>query len=340
MKGTVFHGIGDVNVEELEIPSIQPFEVLIKVKACGICGSDVHLYKTNFCPQSVLRRSDCGRDVVGHELSGDVVEVGAEVVGFKVGDRVAGVGNGAMAEYATAYGLWGQTLLPIPDDMSYEEAATLEPLADGMRIARMGEPQEGDNIIVFGMGIIGLSVVQSLLGMDISLNNIIAVDISDKRLVLAKEIGINHTINASKQDVYTAAKSICGSSSLLYPPGMPDSANVDVIYDCVGHNDRIPEPSVIQQALNIITENGRIVCFGTFSGTTTMDFANLIWRHPKIIGVLGAEVEDMEKSLALMSLGKVNRKAMISHEFPLSEAKAAFEAQVNSSDSIKVIVKP
>jgi (R,R)-butanediol dehydrogenase/meso-butanediol dehydrogenase/diacetyl reductase len=340
MKAAIFYSPHDLRIEEEEMPAIGDYEVLIKVKACGICGSDLHLYKFNWCPESVLRQTVSGKKIPGHEFSGEIVTVGSQVQGFTVGDRACGVGFGAMAEYVPVFVIPGMTLIKLPDVLSYEEGATLEPLADGLHIANLGHPVEGENAMIFGVGAIGLGVIQCLGALGVRLKNIIAVDVSDKPLDLAKQFGASVCINARKEDPLKKALEICGPAPLLYPPGMAAPPAVEIVYDCVGASKDRTGPPVIQQALDIVKEGGRIVCFGTFQSAVTVDFGPLIWKHPTIVGVLGFTPEEMAQALELMLTGKVKRKPVISHEFPLDQAKKAFETQLKASDSVKVLIKP
>jgi threonine dehydrogenase-like Zn-dependent dehydrogenase len=120
MKAVIFNGPYDLRIEEVEKPAIGEHEVLIKVAACGICGSDLHMYKLNWYTDLLIRESSKGK-IHGHEFSGEIVEMGDAVRGFKIGDRVCGVGFGALAEYVPILNVPGMTLMKLPDEVSYEE---------------------------------------------------------------------------------------------------------------------------------------------------------------------------------------------------------------------------
>lgn len=339
MKAAIFHGPYDLRTEEVEKPSISEYEVLIEVSACGICGSDLHMYKLDWYTDVVVRHTPSGR-IPGHEFSGEIVEVGSQVEGFKVGDRVCGVGFGGFAQYVPVFFVPGITLMKLPEEVSYEEGATLEPLADALHIVNLGSPAQGENAMVYGVGAIGLGVIQCLKAVDRGLKHIIAVDVSDRRLDLAKEMGADVCINASKEDPYRRAIEICGEVPMIYPPGMSTPA-VEIVYDCVGYIKDRPGPPVIQQALNIVRElTGRIVCFGTFEEPVTVDFMPLIFKQPKILGALGFTAEEMEQALEFMRTKKADRKRLISHEFSLDDITEAFETQLKAEDSVKVLVRP
>ena len=153
MQAAVYHGPRDIRVEDIPTPTIAEDEVLVRVRACGICGSDLHMYRLGMF--EALGRPVANGRVMGHELSGDVVAVGARVNEFRVGDRLTGVGLGGFAEYvAVPINERGPYILP--DNVSFDEGATLEPLATSLHGVGLGNPQPGETVVILGAGIIGL----------------------------------------------------------------------------------------------------------------------------------------------------------------------------------------
>jgi len=148
MKAAVFHGPGDFRIEDVNDPTLKPDGAIIRVKATGICGSDLHIYNQGGTEQSVR--------VLGHEFSGEVVDVGANVTDVKPGMRVVVGGSGAYAEYVGIPRValnWN--VLPLPDDMSFEAGALTEPTSVGVNAAKRAEPKADDIVVVMGAGMIG-----------------------------------------------------------------------------------------------------------------------------------------------------------------------------------------
>lgn len=198
MKAAVLHGPRDIRVEEVPTPKPGPGEVILKVKACGICGSDLHDYK-NFVYTELGEPAPGGR-VLGHEFSGEIYELGAGVEGLNKGDRVVSIANGANAEFIRLSAMVRPLILPISPELSFVEAATNEPLATSLHAVNLASPVENETIVVMGVGLIGLGVLQLLK----TLHKVktIVVDVSDRRLEIAKEMGADVIINARREDPY------------------------------------------------------------------------------------------------------------------------------------------
>lgn len=335
MKAAIFKGIGEIEVTEVEMPVAGPGEVVIKVAACGICGSDLHMYRQGSHADLITRVSEAG-PIPGHEFSGTIVEIGEGVTGYRIGDRVVGVSMGGMAEYVPVP-VNPYQLVHIPDDVSFEDAATTEPLADALHIANKAQAQDGENVVVFGAGIIGLSVIQAFRASGKALGALIAIDISERRLEMAKALGATHVVNPRTSDPIEQVRKICGVAPMYYPKDNPP--NVHVVCDCVGHIKGVTEPPILEQALAMVKEGGaRIVCFGAFESSVTLNLMNLIFKEPTILGSEGYTPEELSLSLRYMQQGKVDRRRIISHTYPLERVKEAFEVQKNYADSIKVLL--
>ena len=139
MKAALIYGPRDIRVEEVETPKPGPGEVIIRVKACGICGSDLHEYKLCIYPELGIP-AGVGR-IMGHEFSGEIAELGEGVQGLKRGDRVVSVSYGGNAEYIKIPAMVRPLILPIPDTLSFEEAATNEPLATSLHGVNLAAPR-------------------------------------------------------------------------------------------------------------------------------------------------------------------------------------------------------
>ncbi len=340
MKAAIYHSPLNITTESVDKPTIGPEGILIRVRACGICGSDLHMYKLGLFTPQLCRQSDGGQ-IPGHEFSGDIVEVGDQVQNLAVGDRVVAYAMGGMAEYVPVTPAWpGGNVYKIPDSVSYKTAATLEPLANSVHAVMKGSPGKDETAIVFGAGIIGLGVVQCLKALDLGIKMVIAVDVSDKRLEMARTLGADDTINAATDNVLEKALDIAGSVPMAMMPGISMPA-VDIAYDCVGLIKDRPEPPVLQQAINIVRpQTGRVVVHGVFEAPVTLEMSAFVGKQIRIIGSFGATPEGTLRAIELLETKAVDREIIISHEFPLDQAKEAFDTQVSVETSVKVVINP
>jgi len=340
MKAAVFYGPKNIKMEEVQKPKIGDNEILLKVKACGICGSDLHMYKLGLFTDIICRPLEQGGGIPGHEISGEVVEVGSQVQGINEGDRVAAVGQGGMSEYVPITVIPGFTVHKLPPEVSYEEGATLEPLANSLRATLKGNPSADETAVIFGAGIIGLGIVQCLKALDVGLKKLIMVDVSETRLKLAKELGADEVVNAAVDDALARISELVGSAPIMFQPAEQSPA-VDIIYDCVGYIKDRPEPQVIQQAINMARDfTGRIVVHGIFEENVSLDLLPMIVKQISILGSYGFMPPEPEQALELIRSKAVDRMKLITHEFPLEQAREAFETQCNVDESVKVLIKP
>jgi len=310
-------------------------EVLVRVKACGICGSDLHMYRDNSYREKLVRRMADGIEIPGHEFAGVIEALGEGVEGWEIGQRVVGVTGmgGGMADFVTVPVNPFQ-LVPVPEGIDWDLAATTEPLADGLQMVRKAEIRTGENVVVFGVGIIGLGVIQAIHARGIAPQRIIAVDVQAARLDKALEIGATHAVSARDGDVFAAIAAICG----IEESHAGVSARIGVVFDCAGYIKHMKGPPPLETALRLIDVNGgRIVCFGGYEGAMTIDMGPLIEKQPTIMGSNGYAAEELVEALSLMQAGKVDRRTLISHHFPIDAVAEAFEVQC-SPEAVKVML--
>ena len=150
---------------------------------------------------------------MGHEFSGEIAELGEGVQGLKRGDRVVSISYGGNAEYINIPAMVRPLILPIPDTLSFEEAATNEPLATSLHGVNLAAPKDNETIVILGCGLIGLGALQILKAT--SKARVVSVDVSEKRLDMAKKIGADVLVNAAKEDPYQAMLKLTGSTQ--YP---------------------------------------------------------------------------------------------------------------------------
>ena len=337
MRAAVYHGANDITMEDVPYPELPDDGVIIKVHSSGICGSDLHMYTRG------------GRDgtIMGHEFSGDVVEIGSKVKNVKEGDRVVAIGGigcgecywcrqgqyikcsrltflgygikGAFAEYTAipnfVIGMYGEKL---PDAVSYEEGSTAEPLAVALHAVNQVDPKPDDIVVVTGLGIIGLCVVQILRSRGVK--HIIASGRRAKRLEIARQSGAEVVVDAAKDDVVPVVKEVAGSRM------------ADVVFEVAG------SPELFDKSLQMVHRGGKINLVGLYMEPVTWNPSSIVGNDITIIGC-GLRW-DLPGAVKLQAEKKVDTKPMITHEFPLEKTKEAFDTQLTSQDAIKVIVKP
>lgn len=315
-------------------PQAGPGEVLVAVRACGICGSDLHMFRDGSYRDKLVRQTPEGYAVPGHEFAGTIAALGPGVTGWHIGEAVVGVTGmgGGMADLV-AVPVNPFQLVRMPAGVPFDLAATTEPLADGLQMVRKGAPADGETVVIIGLGIIGLGVIQAIHARGIRPARIIAVDVHPARLDKAREVGATHVVNARDGDVFHAIGAISGLAETH--AGL--SASVDLVFDCAGYIRHMQGPPPLETALRLVVPGGRIVCFGGFEGRMTIDMSPLIEKQPTIFGSNGYASEDLVEALELMRSGKVDRQTLISHRLPLAEVTTAFATQLQP-DAVKVML--
>jgi len=336
MKAAVMHGPRDIRTETVPDPVLEPHGVIIKVKACGVCGSDLHVYKQD------------GQDgtIFGHEFSGDVVESGSQVTGITPGMRVTAVGfkpcgkcfwcaqgkghrcsdmailgyqfPGAMAEYVhIPFAALGRTVFPLPDELTYEDAASVEPLSVSYFSVKKAQPKENESFAVIGMGIIGLNAVQVLKAMGVS--QILASGRRPSRLEAAKACGADIVIDAANEDAVKAVIKATGNMG------------VNTVVECAGVQ------ATFDQSVAMARGGGKIILVGVYEEPLTWNPQSVIAKNLSLIGCLGGH---FPSSIELIRSGKVRVQPLITHRFSLDQADEAFKAQLQDPGAIKVMIKP
>ncbi len=339
MQVAMYYNNRDVRLEELPKPEIGPRELLVKVIASGICGSDVlEWYRIKKAPI-----------VLGHEITGEISEVGKDVKGFKSGDRVfvshhvpcnpcryclAGAHTVCETLHTTNYypGGFSQFLrVPeinvergvfiLPKEISFEDGTFIEPLACVMRGQRLAELKSSQSVLILGAGISGL--LHLLAARFLKAGPIILTDINEHRLELAKELGASSVINA-KEDLPKRVRAV--NSGRL----------ADLVIVCTG---ALP---AFLQALQCVDRAGTIICFAaTEPGVTLPVPVNDFWRNSiKIIHSYGSAPSDTLAAIELLRTGKIPVEKLITHRLSLKEAGLGFKLVAEAKDCIKVIIEP
>lgn len=338
MKVGMYYNNSDVRVEYLPVPVIGPRDILIKVKASGICGSDImEWYRIKRAPL-----------VLGHEVTGEVAEVGENIKKFKQGDHVfaihhvpcdecvyclnghqtacldfQGINNfdpGGFSEYLKVSGKSVDTgVLKLPDHISYEEGTFIEPLGTVLRGTRSLGVNPGDSVVVIGSGLAGLLYIKTLRAL--GAGNIIAVDVHNYRLETAKQFGATHTVRSSP-DLHDFIRNVNGGRL------------ADKVVICAG------AISAVSAALQSVDRGGTVLFFAVPKPGETVDIDfNPFWRNDIVIKTsYGSAPVDHMQALELLKAGTVNLSDMVTHRFPLEKIADGFNLASDGNDCLKVLI--
>ena len=314
---------GEIIFREVPVPEVGDDQVLVKIMNIGICGSDIHVYhgKHPFTKYPVTQ---------GHEVSGEITELGKNVTGFQVGQKVTiepqvycgqlkVMGfqtTGTASEY---FAVDASKVTPIPEEMSYEEGAMIEPLAVAVHAVKQMGDVKGMNIAVLGAGPIGNLVAQSAKGMGAA--KVMITDVSDLRLEKAKECGIDVCVNTKEKDFGEAMAEAFG----------PDKA--DVIYDCAGNN------ITMGQAIKYARKGSVIVLVAVFADMATIDLAVANDHELDIKSTMMYRHDDYVDAIDLVNAEKVHLRPLISKTFAFKDYLKAYQyIDANRETTMKVII--
>ena len=327
----------EITFKEVPVPEIKADQVLVKIMKIGVCGSDIHVYhgKHPFTSYPVTQ---------GHEVSGEIVKLGEKVTGFTVGQKVTiqpqvvcgkcypcrhGKYNlceelkvmgfqttGTASEF---FAVDAAKVTALPEDMSYDEGAMIEPLAVAVHAVKRAGDVKGMKIAVLGAGPIGILVAQTAKGL--GAESVMITDVSDLRLEKAKECGVDFCINTKEKDFGEAMLENFG----------PDKA--DVIYDCAGNN------ITMGQAIKYARKGSTIILVAVFAGMAEIDLAVLNDHELDLNTSMMYRNEDYIEAIRLVNENKVALKPLISKHFSFQDYKAAYEyIDANRETTMKVII--
>lgn len=322
---------------KIDIPKPGPDQVLVKIKKIGICGSDIHVYHGTH-PYTSYPVTQ------GHEVSGQIVELGEYVKDLSVGQKVTiepqvfcgrcypclhGKYNlcehlkvmgfqttGTASEY---FAVDASKITPIPEHMTYSEGAMLEPLAVTVHAAKRFPEVKGARAVVLGCGPIGILLIQSLKAMGAA--EILATDISDMRLELAKELGADHVVNTRDKDFGEALLEVYG----------PDKA--DVIYECAGSD------ITMEQAIQNARKGSTIILVAVFGKRASVDLAKLNDSELDLNTSMMYRHEDYEDAIRFVEEGKIQLKPLQTAHFAFEDYQKAYEFIDNNRErTMKVLI--
>ncbi|MEE9608537.1 MAG: zinc-binding dehydrogenase [Myxococcota bacterium] len=332
MRQVNVHGPGDVRIDEIAEPVPGPRDAVIRVVACGICGTDLRYVRLGGLAGPTPRPMP-----LGHELAGVVEAVGAEVADLALGSRVvlnptAGgnmVGNGGseggfaprlLVRGAAA----GGRLFPIPAELSLQLAALAEPLGVGMNAVNRMEARAGDKVAVFGAGPIGLAAIATL--RDRGVEDVVAIDLSPRRLEIAGALGARATVDASREDAWQRLRALHGEQPLLGAP----MAATDAYLEASG------AAAVIPQILQHAKGEARLTVVALHDRELPVNFLLVMMKQLTIRGAMEYP-EDYTDSLELLT--RCDLSPMISHRFPLERFHDAFEVARDPQAGGKVMIE-
>ncbi len=331
MKALVFTDFNRQDVQDLPIPQlVYPDDVLVRVRAAGVCGSDLHGYTG----QSGRRQPPL---VMGHEVTGEVVQVGNQVKHFRAGDRVAvqpliyrpdevtGVVTrrligmnlpGAYEEYIVVP---AENLFPIPDSLSFTAGSLTEPLAVAVHAVSLRQVRPYDSVLVIGAGAIGLLTLQvlKLAGA----GKVAMSDVNEDRLALARQIGADATFNATHQDFDQ------------FLQATTDGKGFDMTYEAVGITP------TVKQSIQGVKYGGTVVWIGNNQRVVEVDMQSIVTREVSVAGTYGMNQQDFARALQMLADGAIDVEPLVNRRATLAEGTTLFDELINDQTVVKCVIE-
>jgi len=334
----VYYSLDDIRIQEIPKPKVGQDEILVEMKACGVCGSDLmDWYLRSRAPL-----------VLGHEPAGVIVEAGASVEGFKVGDRVFAhhhvacltchyckrgdytmcpqfaqthIEPGGFAEYFKVPALNLQTdTLKLPDSLSFEEATLIEPVGCCIRAQNKVGIHTGDSVAIIGAGPSG--IIHATLARISGANQILIADIVDYRLKMADQFGADLTINPKEENLAERVREAT------------DNRGADMVIVTA------PNVKAVEDGVQIVRRGGKLLLFAP---TQPDQYARLsphrlFFSEITVVPSYSVSHIETRTALQLISSGRLNARELITHRFPLSRTADAFQTAAKSKECLKVVV--
>lgn len=331
-----------LRIEDVEDPSVGDYDVLIRIMASGICGSDLH----GFLDSAGTARRD--GLIMGHEAAGEVVEVGRLVTRVAVGDRVTidpqmicgtcvpcrngwisicdnkrvtgsslrGFEQGTMAELAS---IPERQVYVVPNTMDFSEAAMIEPLSNALHLVNRANILLGDTVVIYGAGTLGLCILQGVVIA--GAGRIIVSDTATNRLEIAKSMGANVVLNPMTSDIHSEVLKLT------------DNRGADVVIESVGID------ATYQDAIATVRKRGRVMFFGAVQDTVTLPLLPILHKEITLVGCTGAN-DETQLAIGMVASGRVDLRAMLTHQLPLAEAQEAFDILSAPNLAVKIQLTP
>ncbi len=338
MRAAVYHPGTGIKIEEQIVPSIGAEEALLKVRACGICGTDV-LKVQRALPKKPV--------VLGHELVGEIIEVGSNVARLQQGDRVVVAhhvpcndchycrhGNHSMCRYFKSSNLdpggfaeylripaehLMATTFRVPEDLHDDEALFTEPLACCVRNIRRAAPLPGDFAVIVGMGSIGLMTLQLLKLLNVE---VLALDLFETRLALARELGADHCLSGQSEEIH----------SFIQEHSQGRGADL-VVFTAGGGK-------VFQQAVPWVRDGGALNLFASLSEIPIETSLDTLYHHEiTVFSSYSPSPEDLREAHRLLVERRVRVLPLVTHHVPLADLEKAIEL-ITQQQALKIVVHP
>lgn len=344
MRAAVWYGEQDIRVEDKDLRGLQPNEVQIRVSWAGICGSDLHEYSHGPIqiptkePDKLTKRK--APLTMGHEFSGIVENIGANVQSIKIGDRVTvnpSVTNRRKSDYIDVYDGYSaiglhtdggfadsvivkeHNVFHLPDNLSFEEGALVEPMAVGLQAVKEASLGIGESVVILGSGPIGLLLVTASKAAGAS--NIIVIDLSEERLKKAVEMGAHHVINSKDINPIEKVRDI-----------IPEGA--DVVFEVAG-----VEPT-FNQALQMSKLRGRVTIVSIIGSPIAFTPMDITKTGVTINSVFAYEFKTFEETIDLMSNGTLKPQPIVTDKIELEDiVKKGFDTLTKDKTQAKILVR-
>ncbi len=332
MRVLNIHGVDDVRLDPTDPPSPSDKDVVVKVKACGICGSDLSYIKMG----GILRKPG-GVTPIGHEAAGEIVAVGSDVKDASVGQRVvinpmmtpsyigSGGPEGAFTEELLVRDARvGDSILPIPDDLPFEIAALTEPFAVALHGVNRAEAKPGDKVVVFGCGPIGLGMVLWLI--DRGVTDVVALDLAPERLERAKALGARAVINPAEEDLPARLRDLHGVARIFNR----EAVGTDAYIDAAG------APNILNDVVRMAKLHARMVVTAAYMKPIEIDLGAMLTTEMTITTAVGYPTEMPDVIAALPRL-REKAAALISHRLPFDKVLDGLKV-AGTPQSAKVMI--
>lgn len=327
------HGPGDVRLDDVPDPEPGPRDAVVRVAACGLCGTDLRYVRLGGLAGPTHRPMP-----LGHEIAGVVERVGREVTGLAPGARVVvhptaggnAIGNGGregglaprlLVRDAAA----GGRLFPVPDALPLHLAALCEPLGVGANAVDRAGARPGERVAVFGAGPIGLAAIAAL--RDRGVDDVVAIDLSPRRLAIAASLGARHGVDASREDPWTRLREIHGTASVLGAP----MAATDAYVEASGAGE------VIDGVLRHARAEARLVVVALHDVPRPVPFLLVMLKQLTIRGAMEYP-EDFAATLGLLE--RWDLSALVGHRLPLERFPEALALAGDPASGGKVLIEP
>ena len=337
MKAAYYEGDRRIRVGECVPRAPGAREVRIHVAYCGVCGTDLHIFSGHMDPRIQMPQ------VIGHEMSGTIEEIGSEIEDWSVGDRVVArplepcgqcpaclrghshicqnlnfIGIDSPGAFQSSWTVPAHTLHRLPDDLSLEQAALVEPLAVACHDVRMGEVAEGEQVVVIGGGPIG-SVV-SLVAREMGARVLVS-EVNPFRVQFARDLGLD-VVNPRETDLVKGVEA------------RTDGAGADVVFEVSG----------TQAGATVMTDlvrtRGRIVVVAIFAEAPRLDLFRFFWRELRLCGVRVYEPQDFDRAIQLAASGQLPLEKLITATRSLHELQGVFVDMEAGAEIMKILIDP